>query len=48
MNKIKYNQFFMLAVLATSLMAGLVYSLEWPQNREIASNQQSIDPESTK
>lgn len=37
MNKIKYNQFLVLAVLATGLMAGIIYSLEWPAGRQMAS-----------
>lgn len=41
MNKIKYNQFLVLALIATGLMAGVIYSLEWPEGRQVASTENS-------
>lgn len=37
MIKVKYNQFLALAIVATGLMAGIIFSLEWPEGRQLAS-----------
>lgn len=39
MKWLKYNQLVVLAVLATSLMAGVIYTVDWPQDRQMASTQ---------
>ncbi len=48
MNKIKYNQFLVLALIATGLIAGVIYSLEWPEGRQVASTESSVESNKTK
>ena len=39
MKKVNTNQFIMLALLSTSLMAAVIYNVEWPESRKVASTQ---------
>ena len=48
MNKIKYNQLLVLALIATGLMGGVIYSLEWPEGRQVASTENSVESNNTK
>jgi hypothetical protein len=40
MFKFKVNEFIVLALLATSIMASVVYTIDWPSERKVASKQQ--------
>lgn len=40
MFKFKVNEFIVLALLATSIMASVVYTIDWPSERKVASKHQ--------
>lgn len=43
MFKFKANQFIVLAVIATGLMAAVIYTVDWPQDRKLASQNQPVN-----